>query len=352
MRIRGTSLYWVAAALAVAAFGLTAHATETAAAATPAPKKVLYFTKSSNFEHSVVKRRGGQPSFSEQVLSEFGPRHGIAFTFSKDGSLFSPEYLAQFDAVMFYTSGDLLAAGKDGHPPLTPEGKAALLDAVASGRLGFVGVHSAADTFHTGETVETNTNQARTWRYRSLGDQADPYLQMLGGELIVHGTQQIARARVINPRFPGFGGLGEAIELLEEWYSLTEFAPDLHALLVQETSGMRDPHADGKDWPPAGWDVPYQRPPFPNTWARLHGKGRVFYTALGHREDVWVSETFERILFGGLAWVLRNADAPTPPNLDEVAPGARELPPVSAPVSGLPKWARDVPIPEIPRRQK
>ena len=313
-------------------------------------KKVLYFTKSSNFEHSVVKRRGGQPSFSEQVLAEFGPRHDIEFTFSKDGSLFSPDYLAQFDAVMFYTSGDLLSAGKDGHPPLTLEGKAALLDAIASGRLGFVGIHSAADTFHTGETETTNTNQARTWRYRTLGTEADPYLRMLGGELIVHGTQQIARARVTNPQFPGFAALGEKIEMLEEWYSLTEFAPDLHVLLVQETTGMRDPHANNTDWPPAGWDTPYQRPPFPNTWARQHGQGRVFYTALGHREDVWVSEQFESLLFGGLAWVLRASDAPTPPNLDAVAPGARELPPVSAPVSGLPKWARDVPLPAIPKR--
>lgn len=315
-----------------------------------APKKVLYFTKSSNFEHSVVKRRGGQPSFSEQVLAEFGPRHGIEFTFSKDGSLFSRDYFAQFDAVIFYTSGDLLSVGKDGHPAMTPEGKTALLDAIASGQLGFVGIHSAADTFHTGETVDTNTSQPRTWRYRTLGENADPYLRMLGGELIVHGTQQIARAQVINPEFPGFGSFGEATELLEEWYSLTEFAPDLHVLLLQETSGMRDPHANGEDWPPAGWDTPYQRPPFPNTWARRHGAGRVFYTALGHREDVWVSETFEKILFGGLDWVLGRKDVATPPNLATVAAGASQLPPVSGPVSGLPKWARDLPPPPIPKR--
>ncbi|HWL16902.1 MAG TPA: ThuA domain-containing protein [Opitutus sp.] len=329
-------------ALTAASFG--------AVPAAAAPKRVLYFTKSSNFEHSVVKRRGQQPSFSEQVLAEFGPRHDIAFTFSKDGSLFSPEYLAQFDAVMFYTSGDLLSAGKDGNPPLTPAGKAALLEAVASGRLGFVGIHSAADTFHTGETPATNTDQPRTWRYRTLGEHADPYLRMLGGELIVHGTQQIARATVIDPTFPGFAGLGPHIELMEEWYSLTEFSDNMRVLLRLETAAMRDPNANGTDWPPAGWDTPYQRPPFPNTWARRHGRGRVFYTALGHREDAWLSETFEKILFGGLDWVLRRVDADVTPNFATATPGARELPPVSGPVAGLPKALRNLPPPPIPPR--
>ena len=165
-------------------------------AANVALKKVLFFSKSSNFEHSVIKRRSGQPSWAEQILAKEGPKHGIEFTFSKDGSLFSPAYLAQFDAFMFYTSGDLLSTGKDGNPPMTPAGKAALLDAVARGK-GFVGVHSAADTFHTGETVDTDTNRPRTWRYRSAGTQADPYVRLVGGELIVHGTQQIGRVQVM-----------------------------------------------------------------------------------------------------------------------------------------------------------
>lgn len=313
------------------------------------PARVLYFTKSSNFEHSVVRRFGGQPSFSEQVLTTWAPGYDVQFTFSKDGSLFAADYLAQFDAVIFYTSGNLLEAGRDGHPPMTPEGKQDLLDAVENG-LGFVGIHAAADTFHPGETTTTNTNQPRTWRYRSPTEPTDPYLRLLGGELIVHGTQQVARARVVNPDFPGFDGLGLHVEMLEEWYSLTAFAPDLHVLLLHETTGMRDPHANGEDWPPEGWDTPYQRPPYPNTWARQQGLGRVFYTALGHREDVWLSESFESILMGGVAWVLRRENADVTPNLSEVAPAANELPPISGPVSGLPRAQRNLPAPPIPAR--
>ena len=94
-----------------------------ASAALAAPvKKILFFSKCSNFEHSVVRERAGQPSWAQQVLTELGAKHGYAFTFSKDGSKFAPAYLAQFDAYFFYTSGDLLAAGKDGNPPMTAAG--------------------------------------------------------------------------------------------------------------------------------------------------------------------------------------------------------------------------------------
>jgi type 1 glutamine amidotransferase len=314
--------------------GLFATASALAAAA-PA-KKILFFSKCSNFEHSVVRERAGQPSWCQQVLSELGPKHGLAFTFSKDGSKFSPDYLAQFDAYFFYTSGDLLSPGKDGNPPMTPAGKQALLDAIAGGK-GFIGAHSAADTFHTGETAETNTNQPRTWRYQNRGEKTDPYLRMLGGELIIHGTQQVGRVIVADPKFPGFAARGPGFELLEEWYSMVNFAPDLHVLLVQDTATMKDPFAGTKDWPPAGWDTPYRRPAYPSTWARLHGKGRVFYTSMGHREDTWLNPVFQEILMGGMAWAVRNIDADVTPNLTEVAPRASELPPVSGPVGGLPK---------------
>ena len=65
--------------------------------------------------------------------------------------------------------------------------------------------------------------------------------------------------KVVSPNFPGMEGLGDGFEMLEEWYAFQKFAPDLHVILVQETGGMHD--------------APYQRPPYPATWARMHGKG-------------------------------------------------------------------------------
>jgi type 1 glutamine amidotransferase len=67
-----------------------------------------------------------------------------------------------------------------------------------------------------------------------------------------------------------------------------------------------------------------QRPPFPATWARMQGKGRVFYTSLGHREDVWTNDIFQKIVLGGLAWALGNVQADVTPNFRQVTPKANE----------------------------
>ncbi len=97
----------------------------------------------------------------------------------------------------------------------------------------------------------------------------------------------------------------------EEWYAMKNFAQDLHVILVQETEGMN-----------GGC---YQRPPFPSTWARMQGKGRVFFTSMAHREDVWEGEPFQQIVLGGLAWALGNVDADLTPNVDTAAPKASQL---------------------------
>jgi len=269
------------------------------------PRKVLFFSKSSGFEHSVIKRTGDQPSLVERILTDAGPAHGIQFTCSKDGSLFSPEYLAGFDACLFFTTGDLTTAGTDRNPPMSAAGKEALLEAVANGK-GFAGVHSASDTFHSKEPPGTDSTH-----YHDDGDRTDPYIRMLGGEFIIHGQQQNATMRVADPNFPGM--MKDNFALTEEWYSLKNFAKDLHVILVQETQGMKGP--------------PYERPPYPATWARRHGKGRVFYTSMGHREDVWSNPAFQGVLFGGLAWVDGTAEADVVPNLKDVTPRCSELPP-------------------------
>jgi type 1 glutamine amidotransferase len=69
----------------------------------------------------------------------------------------------------------------------------------------------------------------------------------------------------------------------------------------------------------------------------MHGKGRVFYTSMGHREDTWLNPVFQDILLGGVAWAVHDTEAEVPPNLTRVAPQASVLPPISGPVGGLPK---------------
>jgi hypothetical protein len=71
----------------------------------------------------------------------------------------------------------------------------------------------------------------------------------------------------------------------------------------------------------------YHRPPYPATWARRHGRGRVFYTSMGHREDVWTNPMFQEMLRGGIAFALGRVEPDLTPNLERVTPGHATLPP-------------------------
>lgn len=295
------------ASLAAAGLGLFPSALH--AADSGKKRKVLFFTKSSGYEHSVIHRPNGEPSFAEKLLQQWGPEQNVEFEFSKDGSMFNPEYLAQFDAYFFYTTGDLTKAGTDKNPPMTPEGKQAFLDAIHKGK-GFIGTHAAADTFHS-----PNYEHGATRYKDDPPAQRDPYITMLGGEFIIHGNQQKSHLIPADPRFPGMENFPADFGPHEEWYTLKNFAPDLHVTLVQDTHGMEG--------------IMYQRPPYPETWAHRYGRGRVFYTSMGHREDVWTNPVFKTVLFGGIHWATGNIRARIRPNIHEVAPGAGQRPSLS-----------------------
>ena len=62
-------------------------------------------------------------------------------------------------------------------------------------------------------------------------------------------------------------------------------------------------------------------------WARQHGKGRVFYTAMGDRPENWKNEFFLKLLGGGIRWAIGDASAQLDANLKQAAPGYAEIPP-------------------------
>jgi type 1 glutamine amidotransferase len=263
-------------------------------------KKILFFTKSSGFQHGPITRKNGQLGLAERILTEIGKEHGYEVVASKDGRLFDPDKIGQWDGFVFYTTGDLTTPGGDKNPPISKDGEKALYDALAGGK-GFIGMHSAADTFgHHGE--------------RNKGAD-DPYIKMIGGEFIVHGAQQDARMDIVDPSFPGlkdgFGKNGDSFTIKDEWYALKNFPDDLHVILVQNTEGMQ-----GKM---------YQRPSYPATWARPYEKGRVFYTSMGHREDVWENPMYQGLLLGALAWTTGRVDTDIAPNIKKVTPHADKL---------------------------
>lgn len=264
-------------------------------------KRILMYTRSEGFQHPVVTRKGRNLSLAERLVIELGKKHDIEVVCEKDGRIFESEEFPKFDGFLFETQGDLLSEKcKDDSPPMTHAGKKALLDAVAGGK-GFVGCHCASDTFHS---------KGGQWENQDR-DQVDPYIAMLGGEFIKHGHPQKAWMRVVDEDFPGIKGQKD-YEMFEEWYSLKNFAPDLHVILVQDTQGMRD--------------LDYERPKYPATWARKHHKGRVFFTSMGHHEAVWESAIMQKLLAGALAWTLGRVDADIKPNMKAVAPKGSVLP--------------------------
>ncbi len=279
-----------------AVVGLSTFPLGWTAAAETKKKKVLYFTRSAGFEHPPVVRKGKELSTSEKLLTAWGGKSGFDVVCTKDGAVFDGD-LDQFDCIAFYTSGDLTGKCDKPQPggPMSPEGKKKFLASIAAGK-GFVGIHSATDTFR---------------RNGANDPYIDPYIAMIGAEFLMHGAQQTATMKVTSPDFPGMEGLGTQFSIHEEWYPFRKFAKDLHVILVQETKGMVGPM--------------YQRPPYPATWARMDGKGRVFYTSMGH-DAIWKTPTFRQVLLGGIAWALGNAQAQVPPNIAEVTPGANTLP--------------------------
>lgn len=229
-------------------------------------KKLLCVTQSAGFEHDVIKRDPATPeklSFAEQILVNICQEAGIEVTCTKDAAKLTADYLAEFDAVFFYTTGDL--------PIPQPR---ALLDYVANGK-GFVGSHCATDTFHG-------------WKE---GDKL-PFVAMIGAEFETHHAQETARLKVLNPEFPACAHFpGKTLEINDEWYMFKNVSSDIVVDMVLDTSSMKQPEYNSV-------------PAYPIAWHRAYGDGRVFYTAMGHREDVWTNPLFQKHLLAGIVWAI------------------------------------------------
>jgi type 1 glutamine amidotransferase len=288
--------------LAGAAAWLGAPSLARAMAAPKGPtKKVLFFTKSSGFQHSVIAQKGDSPSHATKILTELCKDQGFEVVATKDGRLFEPDQIGQWDVFVFETTGDLTVPGEHKEPPISADGEKAFYEAIRAGK-GFMGMHCATDTFgHHGR--------------RNKGAD-DPYIQMIGGEFIIHGDQQDSKIAIADPEFPGvaagFGKEGKSFTIKDEWYALKHMPDDLHVIMYQVTEGMK-----GKM---------YQRPNFPITWARAYGKGRVFYTSMGHREEVWSEPMYQALLLGALSWTSGRAEANIEPNFKQVTPQGNEYP--------------------------
>lgn len=229
-----------------------------------APKRVLVYTVSAGFEHDVVKRaKPEELSLVERTLVELGRTSGAFEAFpSRDAADFMPEKLAGFDALFFYTTGEL---------PLSDVQRRALFDFVRAGK-GFVGAHCATDTFYA----------------------VPEYGEMIGAYFDGHPWHEKVRVLVDDASDASTKHLGSAFEIEDEIYQFK--APydraRLHVLLHLDPDAI-DAKKDG---------VRRTDRDFAIAWRKSFGKGRVFYTALGHRPEVWADERFRRHVVGGVMW--------------------------------------------------
>ena len=116
-----------------AVLGMSAFPLGWVAAAEEKKQKVLYFTRSAGFVHSVVDRNGEEHAYSEKILMELGQKHGFEVVCSQDPKVFDGD-LDQYDAFAFYTTGNAISdeaqeeaarsdpsrQGLRGHPLLRP----------------------------------------------------------------------------------------------------------------------------------------------------------------------------------------------------------------------------------------
>jgi type 1 glutamine amidotransferase len=226
-----------------------------------APKKVLVVTATKGFRHSSIPT-------AENVLVTLGETSG-AYTVvdvvrggpeGKDDAevreKMSMEKLRGVDAVIFAnTTGELAIPDKEGFLKWVEAGHA------------LIGMHSCSDTFHD----------------------YPPFIGMLGGEFLTHGAQVSVDMYNEDPSHPATRHLGPIWTLFDEIYEFKSFHRNrVHGLLTLNKHPQTLVPGD-----------------FPVAWAKDVGQGgKVFYTSLGHREDVWTHALYQQHILGGIQWAL------------------------------------------------
>src|SRR5688572_20228091 len=263
------------------------------------PPRVLFLTKSSGFEHPAIARGTGRSSHVDGVLEKVAAKHNFGLVSTKDASLITAAELENLEAVVLYTTGDLTQAGTkqgpfggDGETPMKPEGVSDLMKWVENGG-ALLGFHSAADTFHDASGAPS------------------PYVQLLGGEFLTHGRPFEGKLQVVDPDHPTMANIPQDWRVLDEWYAFKNMNIDrVHVLALLDTS--TDPYKQEA----------YKRAPYPVIWCASVGKGRVFYNALGHREEVWDDPKFQQAFVDALYWAVGKTPLDAEPNFKVVVPGS------------------------------
>ncbi len=251
-----------------------------------ASKKTRIFGRATEPGKSLLKQY--RTAFKATTGESIGPEHC--------GRL-DAETLSRFHAVVFYTKDD---------PCGTDAEKQALLDFVRSGK-GFVGAHSATVTHFD-------------WT---------EYGNMLGGYFDVILFKQAVPLWVEDRTHPSTAHFGSRVQMEHEVYQfrapynrdkvdvLLRVDPNYAKAIVRQVKDGRAKAAElGKAGKKKQAEALLRSLPrlsrtdgdFAVSWCRDYGKGRVFYTALGHFPEQWSDVRFRRHILGGLLWTMNQTN--------------------------------------------
>ena len=240
------------------------------------PKKaarILFVTQSAGFRHGAVNRKGKPLAAAEEAMTALGASSGLfrvdcTQDCAKD---FTKKNLQNYDIVMFYTTGKLPIKEDD-------------LDYFFNDWLkqkghGFIGTHSAADTFKS---------------YK-------PYYEMIGGTFAGHpwGSGSSVTITVHDTKHPVSKPWGKEFKIKDEIYRFRNWVPEkVHVLMSLNMAKTARKEA---------YHVPI-------AWVKEYGDGKVLHMSLGHREDVWTNPKYMQSLLGGVKWILGHEKGDATPN--------------------------------------
>jgi type 1 glutamine amidotransferase len=205
-------------------------------------------TATAGFRHDSIPT-------ARQVMSSLASTSGeFSVTPTEDLSTINAAGLADYRVIFFaLTTGEL---------GFTGDQKTALLDFVSRGG-GFLGVHSATDTLY----------------------QWPEYGRLVGAYFQDHPWTQQGTVIVEDTSHPATAGLSDRFSLTEEFYTFRENPrPRVQVLLRLDAMSVG---ASGD---------------YPLAWAHSYGSGRVYYNALGHFQETWRDQRFQRQLVGAIRW--------------------------------------------------
>jgi uncharacterized protein len=167
---------------------------------------------------------------------------------------------------------------------LSPEQRADLLWFVHDAGKGFVAAHTGLTAFES-------------W---------PQFNDLLGGQFENHPWNTTsAHLIVMDPKFPGIESFAKDSAVRDEFYQAKNFrAADSHVIMRIDPSSvdMKRPQVVAAD------------SPYPMVWAKMYGKGRVFYATFAHADATWDDPRVQDMYMGAIKWALGLVDADITPN--------------------------------------